>query len=70
MSVKVFELEDGRKYLAPARCCFFCGHCASVLYDAGGPHTIGRELSEDEKYADLASNMGLGCESFEEEVGS
>lgn len=70
MSVKVFELEDGRKYLCPAKCCFFCEHCGHVLYDSGGPHTILCDLSEDEKYADLSANMGLGCEAFEEEVGS
>lgn len=67
MSVKVFELEDGRKYLVPARCCFNCEHCAAVLYDDGGPHTIGCELSEDEKYADYAADMGLKCDAFEEE---
>ena len=66
MSVKVFELEDGRKYLCPARCCFFCKHNTCVLYDSGGPHMILCELSEDEKYADLAAEMGLKCDAFEE----
>lgn len=69
MSVKVFELEDGRNYLVPERCCFLCKH-ADILYDSGGPYMILCEMSEDEKYADLSANMGLGCEAFEEEVGA
>ena len=67
MNVKTFVLEDGRRYLVPARCCFNCEHCAVVLYDDGGPYTIGCDLSEDEKYADYAADMGLNCDAFEEE---
>lgn len=67
MSVKVFELEDGRQYLAPARSCFFCEHCTDVFFDHGGPYMLCCELSADEKYADLSANMGLGCDAFEED---
>ncbi len=67
MNVKTFNLEDGRRYLVPARCCFNCRHLGHVLYDAaGGPHTIMCDLSEDEKYADYAADMGLKCDAFAE----
>lgn len=73
MNVKTFKLEDGRKYLVPARSCFNCRHLGPVLYDSasgvtidGGPHTIMCKLSEDEKYADYAADMGLKCDAFEE----
>ena len=66
MNVKTFKLEDGRRYLVPARSCFNCKNLGLVLYDDGGPHTIMCELSEDEKYADYAADMGLKCDAFEE----
>lgn len=35
---KVFECENGIRYLLPANHCVFCAHCTDIFYDHGGPY--------------------------------
>lgn len=45
---KVFECENGKRYLLPANHCVFCKHCTDIFYDYGGPYmSICSEGNED-----------------------
>jgi hypothetical protein len=61
---KLYYCANGKTYGAPAKCCLFCTHCDSVIYDfTNGPYMTHCTLDLDED----AGWEGT-CDSFKEEV--
>lgn len=59
---RIFELEDGRKFVARENGCLFCKHCTDILYDyTNGIYAIMCGL-----YKDTEEGMAANCKDWSE----
>lgn len=64
----MFELSNGKKYVARLNGCMFCGHCTDIFYDySNGIYALVCELSKDLEIGMAGNCIDFCIESKEEE---
>lgn len=59
---KIYELSDGRKYVARKNSCLFCSHCSDIFYD----YTNGIYMLICDIEKNIEKGMSGKCKDFKE----